>query len=257
MQEFLFLGIVDLPWWGYVLVALGLTHITIAAVTIYLHRAETHHAITLHPVMRHFFRLWLWMTTGMVTKEWVAIHKKHHAKCESKDDPHSPQVKGKLRVLLTGVLLYVKEARIRETIEKYGVGTPNDWVERNIYSRFATVGLSLTAVIDIFLFGFVPGVLIFVTQIAWIPFWAAGVINGAGHFFGYRNFKHGEGKLSNVHASRNILPWGILIGGEELHNNHHADASSAKFSRKWWEFDIGWMYIRILEFLGLATVKKS
>ncbi|MGE3161273.1 MAG: fatty acid desaturase [Burkholderiales bacterium] len=245
----IFSGYFDLPWWGYVLVALGLTHITIAAVTIFLHRHQAHRALDLHPIVSHFFRLWLWMTTGMVTKEWAAIHRKHHAKCETPEDPHSPQVAGINRVLWLGVFLYVKESYNRETLERYGHGTPDDWLERNVYSRFATVGVTLMGVIDVALFGLVPGALIFVTQIAWIPFWAAGVINGIGHYFGYRNFDVGD-------ASKNIVPFGILIGGEELHNNHHAYATSAKLSAKWYEFDIGWMYIRILEALGLATVKK-
>jgi stearoyl-CoA desaturase (Delta-9 desaturase) len=245
----IFSGFLDLPWWGYVLVALGLTHITIAAVTIFLHRHQAHRALDLHPIVSHFFRLWLWMTTGMVTKEWAAIHRKHHAKCETPEDPHSPQVVGINRVLWLGVFLYVKESYNRETLERYGHGTPDDWLERNVYSRFATVGVTLMGVIDVALFGLVPGALIFITQIAWIPFWAAGVINGIGHYFGYRNFDVGD-------ASKNIVPFGILVGGEELHNNHHAYATSAKLSAKWYEFDIGWMYIRILEALGLATVKK-
>ena len=258
MLEFISHGAIDLPWWGYVFVALGLTHITIASVTIYLHRAVTHSALDLHPFASHGFRLWLWLTTGMVTKEWVAVHRKHHAKCETEDDPHSPQVKGVWKVVFAGVLLYVAEARIRETTEKYGKGTPDDWIERNVYSRLATIGLSITAVADILLFGIVPGALIFITQIAWIPFWAAGVINGVGHYFGYRNYEH-DREHPNVHASRNIplAPFAWFIGGEELHNNHHANASSAKFSHKWWEFDLGWGYIKILEFLGLATVKNS
>jgi len=245
----IFSGYFDLPWWGYVLVALGLTHITIAAVTIFLHRHQAHRALDLHPIVSHFFRLWLWMTTGMVTKEWAAIHRKHHAKCETPEDPHSPQIAGINRVLWLGVFLYVKESYNHETLERYGHGTPDDWLERNVYSRFATVGVTLMGLIDVALFGLVPGALIFVTQIAWIPFWAAGVINGIGHYFGYRNFDVGD-------ASKNIVPFGILIGGEELHNNHHAYATSAKLSAKWYEFDIGWMYIRILEALGLATVKK-
>jgi stearoyl-CoA desaturase (Delta-9 desaturase) len=245
----IFSGLFDLPWWGYVLVALGLTHVTIAAVTIFLHRHQAHRALDLHPIVSHFFRLWLWMTTGMVTKEWAAIHRKHHAKCETPEDPHSPQVVGINRVLWLGVFLYVKESYNRETLERYGHGTPDDWLERNVYSRFATVGVTLMGVIDVALFGLVPGALIFITQIAWIPFWAAGVINGIGHYFGYRNFDVGD-------ASKNIVPFGILVGGEELHNNHHAYATSAKLSAKWYEFDIGWMYIRILEALGLATVKK-
>jgi stearoyl-CoA desaturase (delta-9 desaturase) len=245
----LFSGLLDLAWWGYVLAALALTHVTIAAVTIYLHRCQAHRALEIHPVVSHFFRFWLWLTTGMVTKEWAAIHRKHHAKCESAEDPHSPQVYGINRVLWAGVLLYVKESFNKETLERYGHGTPDDWMERNFYSPHAVWGVFLTLAIDVLVFGIVPGVLIWLAQIAWIPFWAAGVINGIGHFFGYRSYGVAD-------ASTNIVPWGILIGGEELHNNHHAFASSARLSSKWYEFDIGWMYICILEALGLATVKK-
>ena len=242
-------GFFDLPWWGCALVALGLTHITIAAVTIYLHRCQAHRALELHPVVSHFFRLWLWLTTGMITKEWAAIHRKHHAKCETADDPHSPQVYGINRVLWLGVFLYVKESYNKETLERYGHGTPDDWMERNVYTRHPMVGVLSMLAFDLLAFGVVPGALIWVTQIGWIPFWAAGVINGIGHYFGYRSYDVAD-------ASTNIVPWGILIGGEELHNNHHAFASSAKLSSKWYEFDIGWLYIRILEMLGLATVKK-
>ncbi len=242
-------GVFDLPWWGYALVALGLTHVTIAAVTIYLHRHQAHRALELHPLVAHFFRFWLWLTTGMVTKEWAAIHRKHHAKCETAEDPHSPQVLGIKRVLWGGVFLYVKESHNAETMRRYGHGTPDDWVERNVYSRFAILGLTLMGLANVALFGIVPGMLILLTQIVWIPFWAAGVINGIGHWFGYRSYDVTD-------ASTNIVPWGILIGGEELHNNHHAFASSAKLSSKWYEFDIGWLYIRILQALGLATVKK-
>ena len=245
----IFSGFLDLPWWGYILVALGLTHITIASVTIFLHRHQAHRALDLHPVASHFFRFWLWLTTGMVTKEWAAIHRKHHAKCETAEDPHSPQVYGINRVLWAGVFLYVKESYNRETLERYGHGTPDDWIERNLYTRHPILGLTLMGAVNLALFGLVPGALILLTQIAWIPFWAAGVINGIGHFFGYRNYACAD-------ASTNIVPWGILIGGEELHNNHHAFASSAKLSAKWYEFDIGWMYIRIMEVLGLASVKK-
>ncbi len=245
----IFSGYLDLPWWGYVVAALALTHVTIAAVTIYLHRCQAHRALELHPAVSHFFRFWLWLTTGMVTKEWAAIHRKHHAKCETAEDPHSPQVYGINRVLWAGVFLYVKESFNKETLERYGHGTPDDWMERNLYSRSAIYGVSLLLAINLFVFGVVPGALIWLTQIAWIPFWAAGVINGVGHFFGYRSYDAAD-------ASTNIVPWGILIGGEELHNNHHAFASSAKLSSKWYEFDIGWMYIRLLEMAGLATVKK-
>ncbi len=242
-------GLFDLPWWGLVIVTLVLTHVSIAAVTIFLHRHQAHHALDLHPLASHFFRLWLCLTTGMVTKEWAAIHRKHHAKCETPDDPHSPRIYGIQRVLWGGVFLYVKEAHNPQTLERYGHGTPDDWLERNIYSSRAKIGLVLMGLINIALFGVVPGLLILAVQIAWIPFWAAGVVNGIGHYWGYRNW-------STADASTNILPWGILIGGEELHNNHHAYASSARLSNRWYELDIGWVYIRILEMLRLAEVKK-
>ena len=245
----LFSGFLNLPWWGDIIAALALTHVTIAGVTIYLHRCQAHRALDLHPVVAHFFRFWLWATTGMVTKEWAAIHRKHHAKCETVDDPHSPQIHGIHRILWTGVFLYVKESFNKETLERYGHGTPDDWIERKLYSVHSYVGIFTLLGIYGFAFGIVPGVFIWLAQIAWIPFWAAGVINGVGHFFGYRSYDVAD-------ASTNIVPWGILIGGEELHNNHHAFASSAKLSSKWYEFDIGWMYICILQALGLATVKK-
>ena len=249
MDWMLFSGVFDLPWWGCVLVALILTHVTIVTVTVFLHRCQAHRALDLHPAVSHSFRLWLWLTTGMTTREWVAIHRKHHAKCETSDDPHSPQVVGINRVLWGGVLLYVKESHNRNTIERYGYGTPDDWLERKLYSRYVILGLTLFGTADVLLFGIVPGVLIFLTQIVWIPFWAAGVINGIGHYWGYRNW-------STEDASTNIVPWGLLIGGEELHNNHHAFVTSAKLSNKWYEFDIGWMYIRVLEAFGLARVKR-
>jgi stearoyl-CoA desaturase (delta-9 desaturase) len=243
-----FSGVFDLPWWGVVLVALGLTHITIAAVTLFLHRCQTHRAIDLHPIPSHFFRFWLWLTTGMVTKEWVAVHRKHHAKCETAEDPHSPQIHGINSVLWGGVFHYVKESNKPDTVERYGQGTPDDWIEHALYSRYVLLGLTLMGLTNVLLFGIVPGIAILLTQIVWIPFWAAGVINGAGHYYGYRN-------SSTEDASTNLGPLGILIGGEELHNNHHAYATSAKFSMKWYEFDIGWVYIRILQALGLAKVK--
>lgn len=249
LNEFSIPGLIALPWWGDLLVVLALTHVTIAAVTIYLHRNQAHRALDLHPVVSHFFRLWLWLTTGMVTKEWAAIHRKHHAKCETPEDPHSPQIYGLSRVLWGGVFLYVREARNRETIERYGRGTPEDWIERRLYSRFPALGIAVMALIDVALFGLVAGLAIWAVQMAWIPFWAAGVINGIGHYWGYRNWECAE-------ASRNIFPLGILIGGEELHNNHHAFATSARLSSKWYEFDLGWLYIRILQAFGLARVKK-
>jgi stearoyl-CoA desaturase (delta-9 desaturase) len=248
MESLLFSGLIALPWWGAVAVALFLTHVTTVAVTLYLHRNQTHRAIDLHPAVSHALRLWLWLTTGMRTREWVAVHRKHHAKCETAEDPHSPQILGINRVLWGGVLLYVKAASDPAVVARYGHNTPDDWLERNLYSRFVLFGLTLMGVTDVVLFGIVPGVLIFLAQIVWIPFWAAGVINGLGHFLGYRNW-------STADASTNIVPLGILIGGEELHNNHHAYTTSARFSNRWYEFDIGWMYIRVLEALGLATVR--
>lgn len=230
------------------LITLGLTHITIAAVTIFLHRAQAHRALDLGIVPSHFFRFWLWLTTGMVTREWVAIHRKHHAKCETADDPHSPQTRGLNTVLWLGAWLYRNEARNQETLEKYGKGTPNDWLERRVYARVPWLGVTTMLIIDIVLFE-AAGLLVWLTQMVWIPFWAAGVINGLGHFWGYRNW-------NTTDASTNISPIGILIGGEELHNNHHAFASSARLSSRWYEFDIGWFYIRVLETLGMAKVRK-
>jgi len=244
----LFSGVFNLPWWGYVLVALGVTHVTIVSVTVFLHRCQAHRALDLHPVASHFFRFWLWMTTGMVTKEWAAIHRKHHAKCETAEDPHSPQVLGLRKVLFQGTELYRRESRNAETLDRYGHGTPDDWLERNLYTGHSMLGIGLMMVIGIVLFGPI-GITIWAVQMAWIPFWAAGVINGIGHFWGYRNW-------TTEDASTNIVPWGIIIGGEELHNNHHAYATSAKLSNKWYEFDLGWMYIRLLEAFGLAQVKK-
>jgi stearoyl-CoA desaturase (delta-9 desaturase) len=241
-------GLVDLPWWGYVVVVLALTHVTIAGVTIFLHRAQAHRALDLHPIASHFFRFWLWLTTGIVTKEWASIHRKHHAKCETSEDPHSPQVLGIRKVLLEGAELYRSEAKNRDTLERYGRGTPDDWLERNVYTPHSSLGITLMLIIDVILFGPL-GITIWAVQMLWIPVTAAGIINGIGHYWGYRNF-------SCEDASTNILPWGILIGGEELHNNHHAYGSSAKLSNRWYEFDIGWLYIRILETLGLASVKK-
>jgi len=244
----MFTGVWDLPWWGYVAYALVVTHITIAGVTIYLHRCQAHRALDLHPVVSHFFRFWLWVTTGMVTKNWTAIHRKHHAKCETAEDPHSPQIEGINKVLWEGAELYRKEAKNAETMEKYGRGTPDDWIERNLYSTHDRIGIGSMLVVNFVLFGFV-GISIWAIQMAWIPFFAAGVINGIGHYWGYRTFQPED-------ASTNVVPWGIVIGGEELHNNHHAYPSSARFSIRWFEFDIGWQYIRLLRALGLAQVKK-
>ncbi|MEN3354220.1 MAG: hypothetical protein V7640_2378 [Betaproteobacteria bacterium] len=245
----MFTGAYDLPWWGYVIYTLVMTHITIAAVTIFLHRHQAHRALDLHPLPSHFFRFWLWLTTGMITKEWAAIHRKHHAKCETVEDPHSPQIFGIRKVLWQGAELYRQESTNRETLERYGHGTPDDWIERNLYSRFNIVGISIMLIANVILFGPL-GLTIWAVQMIWIPLLAAGVINGIGHFWGYRTFQPAD-------ASRNIVPWGILIGGEELHNNHHAYGTSARLSNRWYEFDIGWLYIRCLEVLGLADVKKT
>ncbi|MDL1859574.1 acyl-CoA desaturase [Betaproteobacteria bacterium PRO7] len=246
--EFLDGGLLGLSWWQLVLATLALTHVTIASVTIFLHRSQAHRGLDLHPIASHFFRLWLWLTTGMQTKEWVAIHRKHHAKCETEDDPHSPQTRGLKKVLWEGAELYMVEAKNRETLAKYGHGTPNDWLERNVYSRFTWQGVGIMLGIDLVLFG-AAGIAVWAVQMVWIPFFAAGVINGLGHFWGYRNYDAPD-------ASTNISPWGILIGGEELHNNHHTFPTSAKLSSKWYEFDLGWAYIRILETLGLAKVLR-
>ncbi|MEM7401505.1 MAG: fatty acid desaturase [Pseudomonadota bacterium] len=244
----MFNGLVSLPWWGYIVVALGLTHITIIAVTLYLHRCQAHCALDLHPIVAHFFRFWLWTTTGMVTKEWVAIHRKHHAKTETEEDPHSPHAKGIKKVFWQGAELYREEAKNVETITNYSHGTPNDWIERNIYSRNSFSGLSLSFVLNIILFGPI-GLTIWAVQMIWIPVTAAGVINGIGHYWGYRNFETEDG-------STNITSLGFIIGGEELHNNHHAYPSSAKFSSKWWEVDLGWFYIKLLSLFGLAKVRR-
>jgi stearoyl-CoA desaturase (delta-9 desaturase) len=242
-------GLISLPWWGYILATLALTHVTIAGVTIYLHRHQAHRALDLHPLVSHFFRFWLWLTTGMITREWAAIHRKHHARVDTPDDPHSPLHAGIRKVLWSGASLYRKEARNRETIQKYGHGAPDDWLERNLYTPHNGLGIVLMLIIDVLLFGLV-GLAVWAVQMIWIPFWAAGVINGIGHYWGYRNYEVAD-------ASTNIVPWGILIGGEELHNNHHTYASSAKFSSKWWEIDLGWAYIRLLSASGLARVKKT
>jgi stearoyl-CoA desaturase (delta-9 desaturase) len=240
---FLAFGVLDLPWWGYVLVALGFTHITICAVTLYLHRDQAHRAIDLHPAIRHFFRLWIWLTSGMVTREWVAVHRKHHAFCETRDDPHSPVVHGLRTILLRGAEVYRLETANQETLEKYGRGCPDDWLERHVY-RHGLIGVWLMLAIDVLLFG-AGGITLFAVQMVAMPFFAAGVINGVGHAIGYRNFETED-------ASTNLVPVGVLIGGEELHNNHHAFPTSARFSLRPGEFDIGWFYIRALAALGLC-----
>ncbi len=241
-------GLLPLPGWGHLAVALILTHITIVSVTVYLHRHQAHRALELHPAVSHFFRAWLWLTTGMVTAQWVSIHRKHHARCETEEDPHSPKILGIDTVLWRGAELYRKAAADRAMIEKYRHGTPDDWIERRLYSAHPAAGIALMALIDVLLFG-VIGLTVWAVQMVWIPFFAAGVINGLGHWWGYRNFESRD-------LSTNISPIGILIGGEELHNNHHAFPGSAKLSARWWEIDIGWFYIRMLELLRLARVKK-
>ncbi|HEX7645798.1 MAG TPA: acyl-CoA desaturase [Noviherbaspirillum sp.] len=246
--DFLSNGFVHATTWQVVVFALVTTHITIASVTIFLHRCQAHRALELHAIPSHFFRFWLWLTTGMVTKEWAAIHRKHHAKCETEEDPHSPVTRGINKVLLEGAELYRAESKNRETMEKYGHGTPDDWLEHNLYSKYSWQGVGLLLIIDVLLFGAI-GLTVWAVQMLWIPVTAAGIINGIGHYWGYRNYDCTD-------ASTNIFPIGILIGGEELHNNHHTFGTSAKLSSKWYEFDIGWLYIRILESLGLAKVKK-
>ena len=248
LLDFLSNGLSGATAWQIVIYTLVVTHITIAAVTIYLHRCQAHRALDLHAIPSHFFRFWLWMTTGMVTKEWAAIHRKHHAKCETEEDPHSPVTRGIRKVLLEGSELYRTEAKNLETMKKYGHGTPDDWIECNVYTKYSALGISMMLIINVMLFG-VIGVSVWAVQMLWIPITAAGIINGIGHYWGYRNYDCND-------AATNIIPFGILIGGEELHNNHHTYGTSAKLSSKWYEFDIGWMYIRILETMGLARVKK-
>ena len=249
LVEWLSHGLLAASWWQVLLYTLVTTHITISAVTIFLHRAQAHRALDLHAVPSHFFRGWLWLATGMITKEFVAVHRKHHAKCETEEDPHSPQTRGIKALLLTGVELYRVEATNPETLQKYGHNTPDDWVERNVYSHFAWQGVGLMLILNLVLFGAI-GAAVWAVQMVWIPWWATGVINGLGHWWGYRNFESPD-------ASTNVSPWGILIGGEELHNNHHTYPTSAKFSVKPYEFDVGWMYIRGMELVGLAKVKKT
>ncbi|MGV3569187.1 MAG: DesA family fatty acid desaturase [Ramlibacter sp.] len=241
-------GLWNLSWWQVVLYTLVTTHITIAAVTIFLHRSQAHRALDLHAIPAHFFRFWLWLGTGMVTKEWVAIHRKHHAKCETEEDPHSPQTRGIETVLWRGAELYRAEAKVPQTMAKFGHGTPDDWIERNLYTRYSWQGVGLMLIINVALFGML-GLAVWAVQMLWIPITAAGIINGIGHYWGYRNFEAAD-------ASTNVSPWGILIGGEELHNNHHTYPTAAKFSVKPYEFDIGWVYISLMRKVGWATVKK-
>ncbi|KKO61426.1 Fatty acid desaturase [Janthinobacterium sp. KBS0711] len=246
--QFMATGITDLSAWQVFLYTMVVTHITIASVTIYLHRHQAHRALELHALPSHFFRFWLWLTTGQVTKEWAAIHRKHHAKCDTEEDPHSPVTRGIKKVFWEGAELYRAESKNMETMAKYGHGTPTDWIERNLYTKYSWLGVVSLFVINFVLFG-VIGISVWAVQMMWIPITAAGIINGIGHYWGYRNYDCAD-------AATNIIPFGILIGGEELHNNHHTYATSAKLSSKWYEIDIGWAYIRALEMLGLAKVKK-
>jgi stearoyl-CoA desaturase (delta-9 desaturase) len=246
--DFLANGVTRATAWQVVVFTLVVTHLTIISVTVFLHRCQAHRALELHAIPSHFFRFWLWLTTGMITKEFAAIHRKHHAKCETVDDPHSPVTRGIKKVLLEGTELYRAESKNMETMEKYGTGTPDDWLERNVYTKHSAVGIVLMMLINVSLFG-VIGITVWAIQMAWIPITATAIINGIGHYWGYRNYDCAD-------AATNVFPWGILIGGEELHNNHHTFGTSAKLSSKWYEFDIGWMYIRMMEIVGLAKVKK-
>ena len=230
-----------------ILYTLLVTHITIACVTLYLHRSQAHRGVTFHPVVAHFMRAWLWLTTGMITRQWVAVHRKHHRFCEQAEDPHSPVHYGIGRVLFQGALLYHAASKDKAMVDSYGAGTPDDWIERNVYTPHSRLGIGILLVLNVVVFGGI-GAIVWLVQMLWIPIWAAGVINGIGHWWGYRN-----GDTQD--QSRNIVPIGILIGGEELHNNHHLDPASPRLSRKWWEFDIGWMYITLLTYLGLAKLR--
>lgn len=247
-MDFISNGITHATGWQVFVYTMVVTHITIASVTIFLHRCQAHRALDLHAIPSHFFRFWLWVTTGQVTKEWASIHRKHHAKCETPEDPHSPVTRGIKTVFWQGAELYRAESKNKETMIKYGHGTPDDWIERNLYTRFSWQGVALMLIINIVLFGAI-GITVWAVQMMWIPVNAAGIINGIGHYWGYRNYDCAD-------ASTNIIPIGIFIGGEELHNNHHTFGTSAKFSTKWYEFDIGWVYIQMMQSVGLAKVKK-
>jgi fatty-acid desaturase len=242
-------GLLDLSWVGILVYTLVATHVTIVGVTVYLHRYSAHRALDLHPALKHFFRFWLWLTTGMTTREWTAIHRKHHAVCETEEDPHSPQIKGLNEILWRGAEAYRESAKDQEMLKRYGSGCPDDWIERHVYTPYSARGVALLLVLDVAMFG-VIGLTVWAVQMMWIPFLAAGVINGLGHWWGYRNFECGD-------AATNLSPWGILIGGEELHNNHHTYPNSAKLSQKPWEFDIGWMWIRLFQAFGLAKPKST
>jgi len=246
--EFLSGGLLQFGWAGLLVYLLVATQLTIFSVTLYLHRSQAHRGVDFHPVLAHFFRFWTWLTTSMITKEWAAIHRKHHAKCETEEDPHSPMYKGIRTVFWRGVELYREARSDRESIEKYGKGCPEDWIERKVYTPHATMGPTLLLFISLALFG-LPGVAVWAIQMAWIPFWAAGVVNGLGHWWGYRNFE-------TTDTATNLTPWGVWIGGEELHNNHHAFPSSAKFALRKFEFDIGWAAIKAFETVGMAKVLR-
>jgi stearoyl-CoA desaturase (delta-9 desaturase) len=240
-------GVLDLSFWGYVTASVVMIQVSVFCITLYLHRDQAHRGLDLHPAIRHFCRFWLWTSTGTTTRQWVAIHRKHHARCETVDDPHSPQILGLKKVLLEGAELYQAEAKNKETVEKYGRGCPDDWLERHLYSR-PELGIAIFSITYLVLFG-VPGIIMIAAQMASQPLLAAGIVNGVGHYYGYRNFECED-------ASRNVVPWGLILGGEELHNNHHAFPSSAKFSIQSWEFDIGWLWIRVLSVFGLAKVRR-
>ena len=248
LLQFLTSGLVGLGWPGLLVVLLVFTQLTIFSVTLFLHRSQAHRGVDFHPVLNHFFRFWTWLTTSMITREWVAIHRKHHARVETEQDPHSPQTRGIGKVLREGAELYREARNDRASIEQYGKGAPDDWIERHLYTPHANLGPVVLAVVNLVLFG-LPGIALWAIQMAWIPFWAAGVVNGLGHWWGYRNFESAD-------TSTNLTPWGVWIGGEELHNNHHAFPSSARFSMRRWEFDIGWAAIKGLEKVGLAKVLR-
>ncbi|MEM7080887.1 MAG: fatty acid desaturase [Pseudomonadota bacterium] len=247
--DWLTTGLLDFSAWELVLYTLAVTHVTIVSVTVYLHRYSSHRSLELHPALKHFFRFWLWLTTGMVTREWTAIHRKHHAQCETEEDPHSPVMKGIGEIFWRGAEAYAESTKDASIMARYGAGCPDDWVEREIYDKRRSHGLALMAIIDVALFG-VIGLTVWAIQMIWIPLFAAGVINGIGHWWGYRNFECPD-------AARNIVPWGILIGGEELHNNHHTYPNSAKLSAKPFEIDLGWGWIKLFSALGLAKVRST
>lgn len=244
----LLLGLWDVSVWTLVFWTAISCHITLLSVTVFLHRSQAHRSVDLHPVLQHFFRFWLWLTTGMITKEWVSVHRKHHARCEGPEDPHSPQIHGIRKVLLEGAELYREAAADPQVLEKFGHGTPDDWLERHIYSRFPVAGVAALAVLEFALFG-LAGIAVFAIQMLCVPVLAAGVINGLAHFWGYRNFETDD-------AATNITPFAAVICGEELHNNHHAYPSSARFSLRKWEFDLGWAYLRVFSMLGLAKIRR-